>query len=476
MKAILPILDASRKEPLYMQLYQYLRNAITAGEIASGERLPSLRSLAKATDLSITTVEKAYDQLLVEGYVHSKPQSGYYASLVSSNQTGGSGRQTVPYENSGSDSKLLSTAGDVVLSATDGAPVHRLYDPDCFDFNKWKKCMNRVLTDHSSALFFESSPQGEAALRIQIARYLYRSRGVSCHPDQIFIGAGTQQITGHLATILRDVQVEHVALEDPGYTPVRNAFRDRGFAITSVDVADDGLVLEKLPVNIRTAVYVSPSNHSFTGAVMPIGRRYELLRWAITNNSYIIEDDYDSELRYFGRPIPALKSLTDDDRVIYLGSFSSTLFTAVKISYMVLPPQIAARFLQKLEGYSQTCSKLEQLTLAMFMETGWYQTHLRKLRKLYAQKLVLVTETIRREASDFIQIRNSDSGITVLLQIDSAKSSDALIRDAESLGIPAALSAGLLSLSYNQIPLSGIEEILHRLLLLWRADVPSCDV
>jgi len=194
-----------------------------------------------------------------------------------------------------------------------------------------------------------------------------------------------------------------------------------------------------------------------------------MLRWAISNDSYIIEDDYDSELRYFGRPIPALKSLTDDDRVIYLGSFSSTLFAAVKISYMVLPPQIAADFSRHMSGYSQTCSKLEQLTLAMFMETGWYQTHLRKLRKLYAQKLAMVTDVFRREAGDFVRIRSSASGITILLQADSPKHPAALKKDAESLGIPVNIYDDYLSLSYNQIPLDEIGDRLSRLILLWRS-------
>jgi len=471
MKAIQPVLSESANEPYYMQLYRYLKIAILRGDITEGERLPSLRSLSKSIGLSITTIEKAYDQLLVEGYIYSRAQSGYYVGHVASAGADPSDpgpdasalESTVPSENSRFEQKLLSGSGD-------GAPgTPWIYDPDCFDFNKWKKCMNRILNEYSPSLFFEGDPQGEMALRSEIAGYLYQSRGVACRPEQIFIGAGTQQITGHLATILRQLQVEHIALEDPGYLPVRSTFRDRGFAITPVAVADNGLVLEKLPANIRAAVYVSPSNHSFTGSVMPIGRRFELIRWAIENDSFIIEDDYDSELRYFGRPIPALKSLTDDDRVIYLGSFSSTLFAAVRISYMVLPPQIAGRFSLQLEGYSQTCSKLEQLTLALFMESGLYQTHLRKLRKLYAQKLSRVIDTFRSQAADFIRVRDTSSGISVLLQVAGSKPSEQLKKDAESLGIPVVLSSDLILLSYNQIPLDEISDCLRRLIHLWRS-------
>ena len=460
MKAVLPVLDESRKKPYYMQLYDYLRNAVLSGEIGENERLPSLRSLAGSTGLSITTVEKAYNQLLVEGYITSRAQSGYYAAHISSADA-----RTVHSENSVFDTELYSEDNAGITQQQNW-----LWDPDCFDFNKWKKCMNRVLNEYSSSLFFESSPQGEAALRNEIARYLYRSRGVTCRPEQIVVAAGTQQITNHLATLLRELHVEHVALEHPGYTPVHNTFRDRGFAITQVAVADNGLVLEKLPANIRAAVYVSPTNHSFTGSVMPVGRRYELLRWAISNDSYIIEDDYDSELRYSGRPIPALRSLTDDERVIYLGSFSSTLFAAVKISYMVLPPQIAESFTKTLQYYPQTCSKLEQLTLAIFMQTGWYQTHIRKLRKLYSQKLARLSEALRREASDLVSLRSTASGISVLLTVRGGRDPLQLKEDAANLGIPVSTTSepGLLILYYNQIPLEDIPEVIRALCIRWR--------
>ena len=476
MKAILPVFTDDSVSPYYLQLYDYLKSAILAGDIEEGERLPSLRNLAQSTGLSITTIENAYNQLLVEGYINSRPYSGYYANNVSAgpgksvrssskgNETLPLSERTVPLKNVNSDKKLSAAGCD---DAPDASPTPMRYDPDCFDFNKWKKCMNRVLSEHSPSLFFEGSPQGEPALRREISRYLYESRGVSCHPDQIFIGAGTQQITGHLAGILRDLDIGHVALETPGYEPVRNTFRDRGFAITDVAVDDKGILLDHLPVNIRAAAYVSPSNNSFAGSVMPIGRRYEMLRWAISNDSYIIEDDYDSELRYFGRPIPPIRSLADDDRVIYLGSFSSTLFAAIRMSYMILPPAIAESFSKRLPGYSQTCSKLEQLTLANFMETGLYRTHIRKLRKIYAQKMALVTDILRKDAADFVEIKNNSSGLCFLLRANR-RDLKKLIEDAESLGIPATISDDLILLYYNQVPLQEVPEVFGELILRWR--------
>ena len=261
MKAILPVFDASTQRPYYLQLYDYIRDAILSGEIAEGEKLPSLRALSRSTGFSITTIENAYNQLLVEGYINARASSGYYAGKVD-----GTGeqpaakaglRKTVPLKNAKDEKKLsfdnpiwprtgpvFSPNADAVGDETAETTQLMRYDPSCFDFNKWKKCMNRVLSEHSSALFFEGSPQGEEPLRNEIARYLYLSRGVSCSPDQIFIAAGTQQITGLLASMLKDLKIEHVSLEDPGYAPVRNTFRDRGFAISDVRVDDDGIDLQ----------------------------------------------------------------------------------------------------------------------------------------------------------------------------------------------------------------------------------------
>lgn len=461
MKALLPIIDKNGKEPYYLQLYNYIKSSILRGETAEGEKLPSLRNLSKSTGLSLTTIEQAYNQLLVEGYISSKAQSGYYVNKVFSHLP-----RSVPSENPFPDSNLIFAS-----SQPQKAEPSMQYDPDCFDFNKWKKCMNKILTEFSPALFFEGDPQGEEVLRMEIAKYLYMSRGVSCAPNQIVIGAGTQQITGHLATLLRKQGIEHVALETPVYMPVRHTFRDRGFAITDVPAAEDGIIIEKLPANISTAAYVSPSSNAFTGSVMPAGRRYELLNWAASNNSYIIEDDYNSELRYFGNPIPALKSLEHSQRVIYLGSFSSTLFAAVRISYMVLPPEMAESFSEIASDYSQTCSKLEQLTLALFMETGHYQTHIKKLRKLYAQKLSAFVDSLNERSSDFVTIANKTSGINLSVKVRSNKTLTQLKKDAEAVGIPSVFIHGddSLILYYNQIPLHGIDDTVSELIRLWRS-------
>lgn len=474
MKAIMPNLQKNGEVSQYLQLYDYIRSAILNGEIQRGEALPSLRALAQELGISITTVQQAYNQLSVEGYIYSKPQSGYYVSDFSF------APEWADASPGGADSAEPDTENDLDRLLDKSCEGHT-YDLSCFDFNKWKKCTNKILTERPEVLTFESDPQGEEALRYEISKYVYRARGVTCSRDQVVIGAGTQQITSHLSRILTKMNINHVAVEEPGYLPVKNIFRERGFVMTPVEVGHEGIKISALPANIRSAVYVSPSNQFPTGAVMPIGRRYELLDWANRNDSIIIEDDYDSELRYFGRPVPALQGLDGSQRVVYLGSFSATLFPAVKISYMVLTPDMARIFMEMRENYTQTCSKTEQLTLALFMEKGFYQTGLKKTRSLYAQKLQAVTEAVSRYGGGKLSLDSASSGLNVVIHADYGKSARELCAAAKKLGISAMpisafadntdeeTGSQTIVLYYNQIPLAQIDEYIKKLISLWRS-------
>lgn len=457
-----------KSRSLYLQIYDQIKNQILQGEASAGEKLPSLRILSRDLEVSITTAELAYNQLLVEGYIISRPQSGYYVAQVTSIQG----------EPAAKKSAILYDINDYTL---EGSPY--LYDLSCFDFNKWKKCSAKVFNEYSHLLLFESEPQGEAALRFEIAKYVYNSRGVTASPDQIVIGAGTQQITSHLSRILRKMDIHHVSLESPGYLPVQRQFADGGFTISHIPVGNEGIDISRLPVNIPSAVYVSPSNQFPTGAVMPVGRRYKLLDWARANHSIIIEDDYDSELRYFGKPVPAMQGLDENGCVVYLGSFSSTLFPAVKISYMVLPPKLSEIFDKIKDQYTQTCSKAEQLTLAFFMEDGYYYTGIKKMRNLYAQKLQTALNAFGRWGADFVSTVDTRSGINLSLRVRSARSAEELSAAARSLKLqvlPLAqmsesdetgtddLPAHRLIFYYNQVPLADLEERIRMLLDAWR--------
>ncbi len=459
MKPIMLELNNNSSTPLYMQLYQSIKSDITTGSIKAGERLPSLRSLSQSLGISITTVQLAYNQLLVEGYTVSRPQSGYYVS------------QTFHAGPGFSSSADISIAKNFSEDKDDSPYIH---DSCCFDFNKWKKCSSTVFNQYADRLLYESDPQGEKILRSEISKYLYSSRGVKCSPKQIVIGAGTQQITGQLCRILDKLEISHVSLESPGYLPVQNMFRDNGFAISHIPVHKDGIDISRLPVNISSAVYVSPSNQFPTGAVMPAGRRYQLLEWAKTNDSIIIEDDYDSELRYFGKPVPALQSLDSTDSVVYLGSFSSTLFPAIKISYMVLPPAIIGIFDQIRGRYTQTCSKAEQLTLALFMEKGFYSTGIKKLRNLYSQKLQASLLALSRYGHGKVKAVDTQSGINLIIRIRSSKNAEELCSIAKSIGVHMVPVADIsdqetsaLIFYYNSIPLKEIDGIVKALMSLW---------
>ena len=457
---------------LYAQLYEYLKNEISTDRIHAGERLPSLRKMAELAGVSVTTVKLAYGQLIVEGYLVNRPQSGFYAT---------EGMKMRP-KGSDASAKASDTGSEIVLT---DAPS-RMTDPASFDFAKWKKCMTEVLTETPDLLLTESDRQGEPALREEVARYLYQSRGVVCSQEQVVISAGTQQLVNHVARLLKLMNIELVCTESPGYTPVRNIFRDWGLSINAIPVRESGIEIEKLPTNIRTAVYVCPQNQFPTGSVMPIGRRHQLLDWAEANDSLIIEDDYNSELRYPGMPVPALQGLDEGKRVVYIGTFSPTLFPAVRISYMVLPKPMAQLFDTIKMKYDQTSSKTEQLTLARFMREGLYQANLRRVRKLYSHKLREALSAIEEFGSEgnFISAENTQSGVNIILKTDThartitegssgssrtdeitQEMTDRMIESAAKLGIKAR---GISQLShdgliylvfyYDQIPLDKIRD------------------
>ena len=446
-------IDNSSDEILYIQIFNLAKNDILKGRIKTGEKLPSIRRLSKSLGVSVTTVDAAYSQLLVEGYISSLPKSGYYVSDI--------------YKQ---EQELVLRQPKIEEYEADADNTY-IYDMESFDFTKWKKSMAKVFNEYSHLLHMESDSQGEYKLRYEIARYVYASRGVHCSPDQIVIGAGAQQLTTHLTRILRLLKINHVSTEAPGYLPIQNIFKDANLTITKVPIKEDGITIEKLPTNIKSLVYVSPSNQFPSGSVMPIGRRYELLKWADDNDSYILEDDYDSELRYFGRPIPALKSLDAKDRVIYMGSFSSTLFNAIKISYVILNPQFAEVFGRIKNLYSQTCSKSEQLCLSFFMEDGHYYRNIKKCRRLFSQKLNEAVRCIEKYGSDFIELTNTKSGINITLGIktdydlieivEMAKSCGVLLRPIFELGDE---NKKMVSFYYNKIPIEIMDETIKGLI------------
>ena len=462
----------NKTNPLYNQLYEYIRTEIISGNIKNGSKLPALRRLAKDLNLSITTVEFAYNQLSVEGYIESKPQSGFYVAKIP-------GPVMINKAQAGSKSKThdINMVSENDVPEWDASKKKYITDPNAFDFKKWRKSLMRVIDEESNLLMQEGDPQGEEALRYEISKYVFNSRGVRCQPNQVVIGAGTQQLTSHIGRLLRHVGIHLVCTEDPGYQPVNKIFEDQGYILNKIPVSSQGIEIEKLPES-KAAVYVCPNNQFPTGAVMPIASRYELLKWANLNDGLIIEDDYDSELRYFGRPISSLQGLEnyeEDSHVLYLGSFSATLFPSVKISYMILPRQLANKLDFILEGYTQTCSKTEQLALAHFMESGYYYTNIKKLRNLCGRKLAACIKVIESYGRDLVMADRTESGLYVILSVKTDMSEKEMEVIAENMGILAYCSDDMTPIKgmksiiyyYSRLPENRIQDLTRKMIDSW---------
>lgn len=465
----------NRRDPLYIQLYEYIRSEIISGNMEEGAKLPALRRLAKDLNLSITTVEFAYNQLSVEGYIESKPQSGFYVAKIP-------GPVMINKAQAGSKSKThdINMVSENDVPECDASKKKYITDPNAFDFKKWRKSLMRVIDEESNLLMQEGDPQGEEALRYEISKYVFNSRGVRCQPNQVVIGAGTQQLTSHIGRLLRHIGMHLVCTEDPGYQPVNKIFEDQGYILNKIPVSSQGIEIEKLPES-KAAVYVCPNNQFPTGAVMPIASRYELLKWANLNDGLIIEDDYDSELRYFGRPISSLQGLEhyeEDSHVLYLGSFSATLFPSVKISYMILPRQLANKLDFILEGYTQTCSKTEQLALAHFMESGYYYTNIKKLRNLCGRKLAACIKVIESYGRDLVIADRTESGLYVILSVKTDMSEKEMEVIAENMGILAYHSDDLIPIEgmksmifyYSRLPENELQNLTREMIDSWIND------
>lgn len=464
MNTITPILDYDSKKPLYIQLYNYIKSEISSGRLSAGSKLPSLRALAASLKISITTIELAYNQLLVEGYITSKEKSGYYVNANA--------------DHSPEFSYVPPIINSVTKAPRKNVPYYS--DTALFDFVKWKKCLNYVINEYSDLLAFEASPQGEEFLRQEIAHYLYMTRGVICSPEQIIIAAGTQPIINLACSFLSAMNIDDIAYEDPGYLPSVNVFKDRGFNTIPINISESGASLDEIEKKSPSVICVSPSIQFPMGTVMPIAKRYALLKYASTTKSIIIEDDYASELRYFGKPVPPLKSLDSNADVLYLGSFSSVLFPSIKISYMVLPTVMIPYSDKVMANYNQTCSKTEQLALAIYMNKGLLHTHVKKLRNLYSQKIKAASDSFSELFGNKITILSKDSGLNMLIKVDPTCVSDAskLSRTAVEQGINMIPlqkfqtnkkdgDKTTLIFYYSTIPLNSIRPALEKLSKAW---------
>ena len=414
-------LKPNSEKCLYEQIYEHIRQEIREGKLLMGERLPSTRSLAEYLQVARSTVDVAYAQLLSEGYIESRPYKGYYVCRM----------EELFQLKTGVADNTGAYVADTVFSAPEEASCIYDFSPNgidmsAFPFGVWKKITKNVLSDDRSGLYLLGEPQGDYDLRMTISRYLHSSRGVNCSPEQIIVGAGNDYLLLLLEKILGPNV--RIAMENPTYKRAYRIFRSCGYEIAAVAMDENGMRADSLERENVTAAYVMPSHQHPTGVVMPIGRRSELLHWAAQKEDrYLIEDDYDSEFRYRGKPIPSLQSSDKHGRVIYIGTFSKAIAPAIRVSYMVLPPQLLERYMRNCYFYSSTVSRIDQRILNEFIKEGCFERHLNKMRKLYRAKHEKMLECLSPFEGKF-SLSGENAGLHLLLTSDEGRGEDELVR------------------------------------------------
>ena len=404
--------------PLYESLYRAIREDILSGALQPGEKLPSKRALAANLEVGKTTVEGAYAQLLEEGYIVSRERSGFFVEQVER-----------PLVRKSPAPRPLPPADEPPKADLTGNGTGQ------FPFSVWIRLQREVILDYGEQLLLPLHAQGALELRQAIARNLADFRGLTIDPDCILVGAGTDFLYNLLLQLLGQDKV--YAVEDPGYGKIGKIYRAGGVRCLPIPMDDQGIRPECL--GDAQVLHISPSHHFPTGLVTPLPRRRALLDWARKRGGWIIEDDYDTEFRFRGRPMPAMQAM-DPDRVIYKNTFSKTLAPSIRISYMVLPPALMETFREKLGFYGCTVPSFEQYTLARFLDRGYFEKHINRMRKFYRARRNRVIAALEHcPAADRFTILEQDAGLHFLLQVASPLTGPALTKKFAAQGLKVHL-------------------------------------
>jgi len=400
------IINKKRRQPLHDKIYTQIKSQILIGELPPTTKLLSIKNLSIELSVSRNTVEYAYQQLHAEGYIYSKPRSGYYVSLLDPEYIAS------PRSHKDTDSEKFTE--NQKSYSFDFHPA--FLSPDNFPVNLWRRLYIDCLKEDRKQLASYSHRQGDFELRWEIQKYLARSRGVSCDPEQIVVCSGLQDSLSIIAPILRENHCLF-GMEDPGHFIPKSVFHNHSFAISPILVNSEGLDIDCLQKTNCTVVYVTPSHQFPLGYVMPVANRLKLIDWAETVRGVIIEDDYDSELRYLGKPIPALQGLHPQGNIVYVGTFSKVLSPALRVSYMVLPYRLLTIYHKLFSEYSTNVSLIEQRTLYKFMQQGYWERHLRKTRIIYKKKHDALIQSIHHHFGDQVNIIGQGAGLHVVLEL-----------------------------------------------------------
>lgn len=456
-------IDKQAGGPYYVQIYEYFRCEIEQGRLTAGVRLPSVRELAERIQVSKMTVEKAYRQLAAEGYILRHHKARYEVTYL---ERAVSHKLTVvnPGQAQWQKKTYLYDFGSGDM------------DMEGFPLGLWRKYMNRVLADPVYLAACDDE-QGVPALRAALSKYIYETRGVQARPEHIVIAAGTTALLQILTTILK-AEYSEIAVENPGFRLGREVFRSAGYTIFPVSVERGILDIDALQHSRAQVLYISPSHQFPTGAVMMADVRHRLIAWIKERKGIIIEDDYDSELRYYGRPVPALQGLDGGEHVVYMGSLSKILPFFVRVSYMVLPARLWRVYQEHISLFRQGASVPEQCVLATYISTGELNRQVRRLRKSYQVKGNQLEGLLRRAFGDAVHVRPVVSGVYCHVHIRSSRSTRELVEAAAQQGCrvlpvqlfyetPAVEDKREFLLSFTKIPASRLFDAVQALYQAW---------
>lgn len=411
--------DKNSRKPLYEQLYLFIRNDISSGVIPAGAKLPSKRAFSEHLGISKVTIEAAYAQLIAEGYIYSLEKRGYFAEKVAAMPPAVHDRI-----------KTLQPARKVKADIKSNS-----VSLETFPFSVWSKLMREVTLNYSRELLAPVEYNGASCLREAICDYLADNRGMSVSPDRVIVGAGTEYLYGLIVQLLGFEK--KFAVENPSYSKISKVYGSHGVECLHIDMDSDGVDVAALEESGADVIHISPAHHFPTGIVTPQKRRLELLEWAEKNkNRYIIEDEYDSEFRFGGKPIAPIQTVDRRGKVIYINTFSKTIAPSIRISYMILPPDLAEEFRLRLGFYSCTVPAFEQYTLAEFISGGYFERHLSRMKRYYKMlRNDLISQIKNSRIAGKVRILEPDSGLHFLLEINTAKSDKELAEACLKSGV-----------------------------------------
>jgi GntR family transcriptional regulator / MocR family aminotransferase len=424
--------------PLFRQVYAGLRKAILSGAFKRGERLPSTRDLAQQLGISRTVVLLAYDQLLAEGFTAGRTGSGTYVSAAVA--------PARPPVSDVSPKLRLAPFGKAAAAAWSkvNVPSRRVpalpydfaygrSDLATFPFAMWRRLLLKCVRKVSAAELDYGHAGGTSSLREAICAHLRRARAVNCDPAQVIVVSGSQQALDLVARVLLQPG-DRVAIEDPGYQGTTEILRAAGARLLPVPVDDQGLDPGRLSPGARL-VFVTPSHQFPTGAILPLARRVALLEWAAQREAVIVEDDYDGEFRYEGQALESLQGLDRNSRVLYIGTFSRTIFSALRIGYLVVPKNLVAAFSAGKWLCDRHTPSLEQATLAEFISNGMYERYLRRVRRKNASRREVLLDAVNKYLRDRVQVTGAAAGAHVVLWPTTRISEEALVAAAATRGV-----------------------------------------